>query len=106
MLRFFGHFFLIKMFRPLVLEMFVLGGAVYFLLSAGIHSPQMLKGLRGQLGQFSFIFAAAVGAAMVSMGLYSRSAMSDYRNLLTKVLIALALIVPLNIIATQAFHGV
>src|SRR6201994_4581431 len=104
MLRLFGHFIHIKMLTLLILEMAVLGGAVYYLLSAGIHSPQMLKGLRGQLGQFSFIFAAAVGAAMVSMGLYSRSAMSDYRNLLTKVLIALALIVPLNFIATQLFH--
>jgi len=104
MLRLFGHFIQIKMLTLLILEMAVLGGAVYYLLSAGIHSPQMLKGLRGQLGQFSFIFAAAVGAAMVSMGLYSRSAMSDYRNLLTKVLIALALIVPLNFIATQLFH--
>jgi len=104
MLRLFGHFIHIKMLALLILEMAVVGGAVYYLLSAGIHSPQMLKGLRGQLGQFSFIFAAAVGAAMVSMGLYSRSAMSDYRNLLTKVLIALALIVPLNFVATQLFH--
>ena len=104
MLRLFGHFIHIKMLALLILEMAVLGGAVYYLLSAGIHSPQMLKGLRGQLGQFSFIFAAAVGAAMVSMGLYSRSAMSDYRTLTVKVLIALALIVPLNFVATQLFH--
>lgn len=104
MLRLFGHFIHIKMLALLILEMAVLGGAVYYLLSAGIHSPQMLKGLRGQLGQFSFIFAAAVGAAMVSMGLYSRSAMSDYRTLAVKVLIALALIVPLNFGATQLFH--
>ncbi|HEX4508097.1 MAG TPA: hypothetical protein VH722_20390, partial [Alphaproteobacteria bacterium] len=104
MLRLFGHFIHIKMLALLILEMAVLGGAVYYLLSAGIHSPQMLKGLRGQLGQFSFIFAAAVGAAMVSMGLYSRSAMSDYRTLAVKVLIALALIVPLNFVAIQLFH--
>ncbi len=84
--------------------MAVLGGTVYYLLSTGIHSPQMLKGLRGQLGQFSFIFAAAVGAAMVSMGLYSRSAMSDYRTLAVKVLIALALVVPANIAGTSLFH--
>src|SRR6185437_2910858 len=104
MLRLFGHFIHIKMLALLILEMAVLGGAVYYLLSAGIHSPQMLKGLRGQLGQFSFIFAAAVGAAMVSMGLYSRSAMSDYRTLAIKVLIALALVVPANIAGTALFH--
>ena len=104
MLRLFGHFIQIKMLALLILEMAVLGGVVYYLLSAGIHSPQLLKGLRGQFGQFSFLFAAAVGVAMISMGLYSRSAMSDYRTLTIKILIALALVVPANIAATQLFH--
>jgi sugar transferase (PEP-CTERM system associated) len=104
MLRLFGHFIQIKMLALLILEMAVLGGVVYYLLSAGIHSPQLLKGLRGQFGQFSFLFAAIVGVAMVSMGLYSRSAMSDYRTLTIKILIALALVVPANIVGTQIFH--
>jgi sugar transferase (PEP-CTERM system associated) len=104
MLRLFGHFIQIKMLALLILEMAVLGGVVYYLLSAGIHSPQLLKGLRGQFGQFSFLFAAAVGVAMISMGLYSRSAMSDYRTLAVKILIALALVVPANIVGTSLFH--
>jgi sugar transferase (PEP-CTERM system associated) len=104
MLRLFGHFIQIKMLALLILEMAVLGGVVYYLLSAGIHSPQLLKGLRGQFGQFSFLFAAVVGVAMISMGLYSRSAMSDYRTLTIKILIALALVVPANIVGTQLFH--
>jgi sugar transferase (PEP-CTERM system associated) len=104
MLRLFGHFIQIKMLALLILEMAVLGGAVYYLLSAGIHSPQMLKGLRSQFGQFSVLFAVLVGITMVSMGLYSRSAMSDYRTLATKILIALALVVPANIVGTQLFH--
>ena len=104
MLRLFGHFIQIKMLGLLILEMAVLGGTVYYLLSTGIHSPQMLKGLRGQLGQFSFLFSAVVGIAMVSMGLYSRSAMSDYRTLTIKILIALALVVPANIVGTSLFH--
>jgi sugar transferase (PEP-CTERM system associated) len=84
--------------------MAVLGGTVYYLLSTGIHSPQLLKDLRGQLGQFSFLFAVVVGIAMISMGLYSRSAMDDYRTLALKVLIALALVVPANIVGTALFH--
>src|ERR1700744_1793755 len=104
MLKIFGHCIPIKMLVLLILEMAVLGGTVYYLLSTGVHSPQLLKDLRGQLGQFSFLFAVVVGIAMVSMGLYSRSAMSDYRTLTVKVLIALALIVPLNFVATQLFH--
>src|ERR1700744_6592197 len=104
MLRLFGHFIPIKMLALLILEMAVLGGTVYYLLSTGVHSPQLLKDLRGQLGQFSFLFAAVVGIAMVSMGLYSRSAMSDYRTLAIKVLIALALVVPANMAGTAIFH--
>ncbi|HTJ64918.1 MAG TPA: TIGR03013 family XrtA/PEP-CTERM system glycosyltransferase [Alphaproteobacteria bacterium] len=88
----------------LILEMAVLGGSVYYLLSTGIHSPQLLKDLRGQLGRFSFLFAAVVGIAMISMGLYSRSAMSDYRTFTVKVLIALALVVPANMVGTSLFH--
>jgi sugar transferase (PEP-CTERM system associated) len=38
------------------------------------------------------------------MGLYSRSAMSDYRTLAVKILIALALVVPANIFGTSLFH--
>jgi sugar transferase (PEP-CTERM system associated) len=104
MLRLFGHFIPLKMLALLILEMAVLGGTVYYLLSTGVHSPQLLKDLRGQLGQFSFLFAVIVGIAMVSMGLYSRSAMSDYRTLTIKVLIALALVVPANIVGTALFH--
>ncbi len=104
MLRIFGHFIPIKMLALLILEMAVLGGSVYYLLSTGIHSPQLLKDLRGQLGSFSFLFAVAVGFAMISMGLYSRSAMSDYRTLAVKVLIALALVVPANMVGTSLFH--
>lgn len=104
MLRLFGHFIPIKMLGLLILEMAVLGGTVYYLLSAGVHSPQLLRDLRGQLGQFSFLFSIVVGIAMVSMGLYSRSAMSDYRTLAIKVLIALALVVPANIVGTNLFH--
>jgi sugar transferase (PEP-CTERM system associated) len=88
----------------LILEMAVLGGTVYYLLSTGIHSPQLLKDLRGQLGRFSFLFAGVVGIAMISMGLYSRSAMSDYRTFAVKVLIALALVVPANMAGTVLFH--
>ena len=98
MLRLFGHFIPIKMLALLILEM------VYYLLSTGVHSPQLLKDLRGQLGQFSFLFAVVVGIAMVSMGLYSRSAMSDYRTLAIKVMIALALVVPANMVGTALFH--
>ena len=104
MLRLFGHFIPIKMLALLILEMAVLGGTVYYLLSTGVHSPQLLKDLRGQLGQFSFLFAVVVGIAMVSMGLYSRSAMSDYRTLAIKVMIALALVVPANMVGTALFH--
>ena len=104
MLRLFGHFIPLKMLALLILEMAVLGGTVYYLLSTGVHSPQLLKDLRGQLGQFSFLFAFVVGIAMVSMGLYSRSAMSDYRTLAVKVLIALALVVPANMASTALFH--
>jgi sugar transferase (PEP-CTERM system associated) len=104
MLRLFGHFIPLKMLALLILEMAVLGGSVYYLLSTGVHSPQLLKDLRGQLGQFSFLFAVVVGIAMVSMGLYSRSAMSDYRTLTIKVLIALALVVPANMAGTALFH--
>lgn len=104
MLKLFGHFIPIKMLGLLILEMAVLGGTVYYLLSTGVHSPQLLKDLRGQLGQFSFLFSVVVGIAMISMGLYSRSAMSDYRTLAIKVLIALALVVPANIVGTALFH--
>ena len=104
MLRLFGHFVPIKMLTLLILEMAVLGAAVYYLLSAGIHSPRLLTDLRGQLGRFSFLFAGVVGIAMISMGLYSRSAMSDYRTLAIKVLIALALVVPANMAGTAIFH--
>ncbi len=104
MLRLFGHFIPIKMLALLILEMAVLAGSVYYLLSTGIHSPQLLKDLRGRLGSFSFLFAVAVGFAMISMGLYSRSAMSDYRTLAVKVLIALALVVPANMVGTSLFH--
>jgi sugar transferase (PEP-CTERM system associated) len=106
MLRLFGHFIPLKMLALLILEMAVLGGTVYYLLSTGVHSPQLLKDLRGQLGQFSFLFAVVVGIAMVSMGLYSRSAMSDYRTLAIKVIIALALVVPANMAGTALFHEV
>jgi len=104
MLRLFGHFIPVKMLVLLILEMAVLGGSVYYLLSAGIHSPQLLSDLRGQLGRFSFLFALVVGVAMVSMGLYSRSAMSDYRTLAIKVLVALALVIPANMAGTALFH--
>ena len=104
MLRLFGHFIPIKMLVLLILEMVVLGGTVYYLLSTGIHSPQLLSDLRGQLGRFSFLFAVVVGIAMISMGLYSRSAMSDYRTLAIKVLVALALVVPANMVGTALFH--
>ena len=104
MLKLFGHFIQVKMLVLLILEMAVIGGTVYYLLSTGIHSPQLLKDLRGQLGQFSFLFSIVVGIAMVSMGLYSRSAMSDYRTLAIKVLIALALVVPANMIGTTLFR--
>jgi hypothetical protein len=79
MFRLFGHFIPVKMLTLLILEMAVLGSAVYYLLSTGIHSPRILTDLRGQLGRFSFLFAGAVGIAMISMGLYSRSAMSARR---------------------------
>jgi sugar transferase (PEP-CTERM system associated) len=104
MFRLFGHFIPVKMLTLLILEMAVLGSAVYYLLSTGIHSPRILTDLRGQLGRFSFLFAGAVGIAMISMGLYSRSAMSDYRTLAVKVLIALALVVPANMAGTAIFH--
>ncbi len=104
MLRLFGHFIQIKMLVLLILEMAVLGASVYFLLSTGIHSHRLLADLRGQIGRFSFLFAAVVGIAMISMGLYSRSAMSDYRTLAIKVLIALALVVPANMAGTAVFH--
>jgi sugar transferase (PEP-CTERM system associated) len=104
MFRVFGHFIPIKMLTLLILEMAVLGATVYYLLSTGIHSPRLLTDLRGQLGRFSFLFAGVVGIAMISMGLYSRSAMSDYRTLAIKVLIALALVVPANMAGTALFH--
>jgi sugar transferase (PEP-CTERM system associated) len=104
MYRVFGHFIPVKMLTLLILEMAVLGATVYYLLSAGIHSPGLLTDLRGQLGRFSFLFAGVVGIAMISMGLYSRSAMSDYRTLAIKVLIALALVVPANMAGTAIFH--
>jgi sugar transferase (PEP-CTERM system associated) len=104
MLKIFGHFIQVKMLALLILEMAVLGAAVYYLLSSGIHSPLLLGDLRGQFGGFSFLFALVVGAAMISMGLYSRSAMSDYRTLAIKVLIALALVVPANMAGTALFH--
>jgi sugar transferase (PEP-CTERM system associated) len=104
MLKIFGHFIPIKMLVLLVLEMAVLGAVVYYLLSTGIHSPELLSGLRGQFGRFSFLFALVVGAAMVSMGLYSQSAMGDYRTLAIKVLIALALVVPANMAGTAFFR--
>jgi sugar transferase (PEP-CTERM system associated) len=104
MLRLFGHFIPLKMLTLLILEMAVLAATVYYLLSAGIHSPRLLTDLRGELGRFSFLFAGAVGIAMISMGLYSRSAMSDYRTLAIKVLIALALVVPANMAGIALFH--
>jgi sugar transferase (PEP-CTERM system associated) len=88
----------------LVLEMAVLGGSVYYFLSIGVHSAQILTDLRGQLGRFSFLFAGLVGIAMISMGLYDSSAMGDYRNMAFKVLIALALVVPANMACTALFH--
>jgi len=104
MLRLFGHFIPIKMLGLLILEMAVLGASVYYLLTTGIHSPQILSDLRGQLGRFSFLFAGVVGIAMISMGLYDSSAMGDYRNMAIKVLIALALVVPANMVCTHLFH--
>jgi sugar transferase (PEP-CTERM system associated) len=104
MLRLFGHFIPLKMLTLLILEMAVLAATVYYLLSAGIHSPRLLTDLRGELGRFSFLFAGAVGIAMISMGLYSQSAMSDYRTLAIKVLIALALVVPANMAGIALFH--
>ena len=38
MLRLFGHFIPLKMLALLILEMAVLGGTVYYLLSTGVHS--------------------------------------------------------------------
>jgi sugar transferase (PEP-CTERM system associated) len=104
MLRLFGHFIPVKMLTLLILEMAVLAAVVYYLLSAGVHSPELLGVLRGELGRFSFLFALVVGAAMVSMGLYSRSAMDDYRTLAIKILVALALVVPANVAGTALFH--
>jgi sugar transferase (PEP-CTERM system associated) len=104
MLKLFGHFVPARMLGLLLLEMAVLGASLYYLLSAGIHSPQILGTLKGGLGRFSFLLAAAVGVAMISMGLYSRSAMSDYRTMAVKVLVALALVVPANIACTAIFH--
>lgn len=104
MLRVFGHFIPVKMLGLLILEMAVLGAAVYYLLSTGVHSTEGLSALKSHLGQFSFLFALIVGGAMIAMGLYSRSAMSDYRTLAIKVLIALALVVPANIAGTAMFH--
>jgi sugar transferase (PEP-CTERM system associated) len=104
MLRVFGHFVPVKMLSLLILEMLVLGASLYYLLSTGVHSPEILTALRGQLGRFSFLFAGIVGIAMIAMGLYDSSAVGDYRNILIKVLIALALVVPANIACTALFH--
>ena len=105
MLRLFGHFVPIKMVALGFLEVLVLGASVYYLLSAGVHSPQILSELRGQLGQFSFLFAVVAGIAMLAMGLYDSSAIADYRGLAVKILVALALVVPANIACTALFHS-
>jgi len=105
MLRLFGHFVPIKMLALGVLEVLVLGASVYYLLSTGIHSPQILGQLRGQLGQFSFLFAGVAGIAMLAMGLYDSSVIADYRGMAVKVLVALALVVPANIACTALFHA-
>lgn len=104
MLRLFGHFVPIKMLALGLLEVLVLGASVYYLLSTGIHSPQILGELRGQLGQFSFLFAGIAGIAMLAMGLYDSSVIADYRGMAVKVLVALALVVPANIACTALFH--
>ncbi len=104
MLKVFGHFVPVKMLSLLILEMLVLGSSLYYLLSTGVHSPEILSALRGQLGRFSFLFAGVVGIAMIAMGLYDSSAVGDYRNIVIKVLIALALVVPANIACTALFH--
>ncbi len=104
MLRLFGHFVPIKMLALGLLEVLVLGASVYYLLSTGIHSPQILGELRGQLGQFSFLFAGIAGVAMLAMGLYDSSVIADYRGMAIKVLVALALVVPANIACTALFH--
>jgi sugar transferase (PEP-CTERM system associated) len=104
MLRLFGHFVPVKMLALGVLELLVLGASLYYLLSTGIHSPQILGQLRGQLGQFSFLFAGVAGVAMLAMGLYDSSVIADYRGMAVKVLVALALVVPANIACTAIFH--
>ena len=104
MLRVFGHFVPVKMLALGILELLVLGGSVFLLLSAGVHSPQILSQLRGQLGQFSFLFAGAAGLVMLTMGLYDSSIVADYRSMAVKTLVALALVVPANIVCTQIFH--
>jgi sugar transferase (PEP-CTERM system associated) len=104
MLKLFGHFVPARMLGLMLLEMAVLGATLYYLLSTGVHSPQILESLKGGLGRFSFLLAGAVAVAMISMGLYSRSAMSDYRTMAIKVLVALALVVPANLAFTAIFH--
>jgi sugar transferase (PEP-CTERM system associated) len=104
MLRLFGHFVPIKMLALGLLELLVLGASLYYLLSTGIHSPQILGEMRGQLGQFSFLFAGIAGVAMLAMGLYDSSVIADYRGMAIKVLVALALVVPANIACTALFH--
>src|SRR6266567_3759861 len=105
MLRLFGHFVPLKMLALGLLEVLVLSGSVYYLLSTGIHSPQILGQLRGQLSQFSFLFAGIAGVAMLAMGLYDSSVIADYRGMAVKVLVALALVVPANIACTELFHA-
>jgi sugar transferase (PEP-CTERM system associated) len=104
MFRLFGHFVPARMLVLLILETAVLGASLYYVLSSGVHSPEILGNLRSGLGRFSLLFAAVVGVAMISMGLYSRSAMSDYRTMAIKMLVALALVVPANVAFTVIFH--
>ena len=105
MLRVFGHFVPVKMLALGILEVLVLGFAVYYLLTTGVNSPEILGTIRGQLGQFSFLFAAVAGIAMMAMGLYDPSVVADYRGMTVKILVVLALVVPANIACTALFHA-
>jgi hypothetical protein len=51
MLKLFGHFVPARMLGLMLLEMAVLGATLYYLLSTGVHSPQILESLKGGLGR-------------------------------------------------------